>query len=99
MVLERTHLIYQAFYHSDFSSLSLCVQKLFDLSAGIFAFPIHHHERLTKPRLHGIWEIWKEVTGVGPCDVVLKATSHSMIFDIPMRPLREDQKHRHRFTR
>ena len=29
----------------------------------------------------------------------LKATSHSTIFDIPMRPLREDQKHRHRFTR
>ena len=28
----------------------------------------------------------------------LKATSHSTIFDIPMRPLREDQKHRHRFT-
>ena len=25
----------------------------------------------------------------------LKATSHSRIFDIPMRPLREDQKHRH----
>ena len=29
----------------------------------------------------------------------LKATSHSTILDIPMRPLREDQKHRHRFTR
>ena len=29
----------------------------------------------------------------------LKATSHSTIFDIPMRPLREDQKHRDRFTR
>ena len=29
----------------------------------------------------------------------LKATSHSTIFDIPMRPLREDQKHRHRSTR
>ena len=28
-----------------------------------------------------------------------KATSHSTIFDIPMRPLREDQKQRHRFTR
>ena len=28
-----------------------------------------------------------------------KPTSHSTIFDIPMRPLREDQKHRHRFTR
>ena len=28
----------------------------------------------------------------------LKATSHSTIFDIPMRPLREDQKHRDRFT-
>ena len=29
----------------------------------------------------------------------LKATSHSTIFDIPMRPLREDQRHRRRFTR
>ena len=29
----------------------------------------------------------------------LNATSHSTIFGIPMRPLREDQKHRHRFTR
>ena len=29
----------------------------------------------------------------------LKATSHSTIFDIPMRRFREDQKHRHRFTR
>ena len=26
----------------------------------------------------------------------MKATSHSTIFDIPMRPLREDKKHRHR---
>ena len=31
--------------------------------------------------------------------LLLKATSHSTIFDIPMRPLREDQRHRHRFTR
>ena len=30
--------------------------------------------------------------------IIAKATSHSTIFDIPMRPLREDQKHRHRFT-
>ena len=29
----------------------------------------------------------------------VRATSHSTIFDIPMRPLREDQKHRHRITR
>ena len=29
----------------------------------------------------------------------VKATFHSTCFDIPMRPLREDQKHRHRFTR
>ena len=29
----------------------------------------------------------------------VKVTSHSTIFDIPMRPLREDQKHRNRFTR
>ena len=29
----------------------------------------------------------------------LKATSHSTIFDIPMRPLREDQRHRRRFIR
>ena len=25
-------------------------------------------------------------------------TSHSTIFDIPLHPLREDQKHQHRFT-
>ena len=31
--------------------------------------------------------------------IILKATSHLTIFDIPMRPLREDQEHRHRFTR
>ena len=35
----------------------------------------------------------------GKTTPVLKATSHSTIFDIPMRPLREDQEHRHRFTR
>ena len=29
----------------------------------------------------------------------VKATFHSTIFDIPMRPLREDQRHRRRFTR
>ena len=29
----------------------------------------------------------------------IKATSHSTIFDIPMRPVREDQRHRRRFTR
>ena len=34
----------------------------------------------------------------GPSNTV-NVTSHSTIFDIPMRPLLEDQKHRHRFTR
>ena len=29
----------------------------------------------------------------------VKATSHSTIFDIPMRLVREDQRHRRRFTR
>ena len=29
----------------------------------------------------------------------VKATFHSTIFDIPMRPLGEDQRHRRRFTR
>ena len=29
----------------------------------------------------------------------VKATSHSTIVDIPMRPMREDQRHRQRFTR
>ena len=29
----------------------------------------------------------------------LKSTFHSMIFDIPMRPVHEDQRHRRRFTR
>ena len=31
--------------------------------------------------------------------ITFKATSHSTIFDIPMRPMREDQRHRRRFTR
>ena len=31
--------------------------------------------------------------------VALKATFHLTIFDIPMRPVREDQRHRRRFTR
>ena len=31
--------------------------------------------------------------------LILRATSHSTIFDIPMRPVREDQRHRRRFTR
>ena len=30
--------------------------------------------------------------------VSIKATSHSPAFDIPMRPLRDDQKDRHRFS-
>ena len=34
-----------------------------------------------------------------PYREILTATSHSTTFDISMRPLREDQKHRHRFTR
>ena len=29
----------------------------------------------------------------------IKATSHSTIFHIPMRPLRDDQRHRQRFNR
>ena len=29
----------------------------------------------------------------------LKATSHSTIFNIPKRPVPEDQRHRRRFTR
>ena len=36
---------------------------------------------------------------IASCDWAFKATSHSTIFDIPMRPLPKDQKHRHRFTR
>ena len=32
-------------------------------------------------------------------EVAFKATSQSTIFDIPMRPVREDQRHRRRFTR
>ena len=31
--------------------------------------------------------------------VVVKATFHLTIFDIPMRHVREDQRHRRRFTR
>ena len=34
----------------------------------------------------------------GKSEFMLKATSHSTIFDIPMRPVREDQRHTRRFT-
>ena len=33
------------------------------------------------------------VPAYGAVQSEVKATSHSTIFDIPMRPLREDQKH------
>ena len=33
------------------------------------------------------------------CESSLKATFHSTIFDIAMPPVREDQRHRRRFTR
>ena len=42
-----------------------------------------------------LWIILKTVQNYA----MLKATSHSSIFNIPMHPLREDQKHRDRFTR
>ena len=32
-------------------------------------------------------------------NAIVKATSHSPIFDIPMRLVREDERHRRRFTR
>ena len=32
-------------------------------------------------------------------NAVVKATFHLTSFDIPMRPMREDQRHRRRFTR
>ena len=31
--------------------------------------------------------------------VTVKATSHSAVFDIPMRLVHDDQRHRRRFTR
>ena len=36
---------------------------------------------------------------ISPSSLYIKATSHSTIFDIPMRPVREDKRHRRRFTR
>ena len=42
---------------------------------------------------------FESITSCSPRLHRVKATSHSTIFDIPIRPLREDQKHRHRFTR
>ena len=33
-----------------------------------------------------------------PVKVSIKATFHLTIFEIPMRPMREDQRHRRRFT-
>ena len=32
-----------------------------------------------------------------PC-IIIKATSHSTSFDVPMRLVREDERHRRRFT-
>ena len=39
------------------------------------------------------------IANLSPAKAPVKATSHSTIFNIPMRPLREDQKHRYRFAR
>ena len=44
-----------------------------------------------------------EITCILPANIhtqfiFVKATSHSTTFDILMRPLREDKKHRQRFT-
>ena len=33
------------------------------------------------------------------CESAFKASFHSTIFDISMRPVREDQRHRQSFTR
>ena len=54
----------------------------------------HLEARGTWLKIHHFWrfDLWKVRRRV-------KATSHSTIFDIPMRPVREDQKHRRRFTR
>ena len=59
------------------------------------------HRVFTKPLL------WKYLLDVEGVDTYLFMdyfdsrgfTTRSTIFDIPMRPLREDHKHRHRFTR
>ena len=40
-----------------------------------------------------------DLNATATASVCLKAISHSTIFDIPMRPVREDQRHRWRFTR
>ena len=40
-------------------------------------------------------QVYREIEQIA---ITLKATSHSTIFDIPMRLLREDQRHRRRFT-
>ena len=45
----------------------------------------------------GVLELWRKTLGGDSAPPGLdrvKATSHSTIFDIPMRPLREDQRHR-----
>ena len=41
-------------------------------------------------------DLFKSKGSVANC---IKATSHSTIFNIPMHPVREDQRHRRRFTR
>ena len=45
------------------------------------------------------WTTDENIVFFGKRSIVIKGTSHSTIFDIPMRPLPEDQKHRRRFTR
>ena len=40
----------------------------------------------------------KSHRAIAALDSSVKATSHSTIFDIPMRSAREDQRYRRRFT-
>ena len=51
----------------------------------------------------GVLELWRKTLGGGGGAESgpdrLKATSHLTIFDIPMRLVREDQRHRLRFIR
>ena len=51
------------------------------------------------PQSHSFALFWNARLPVHFDRKTFKDTSHSTIFDISMRPLREDQKHRHRFTR
>ena len=71
------------------ATITLC-----DLSAAIL-FKLAHSKRFQSRTMN----TKESARQIAPSETSLKATSHSTIFDIPMRLAREDQRRRRRFTR